>query len=203
MPRLRVPAKSAGGLTLLTLLILPIAAAAHTGQDALSGFAAGFGHPFAGLDHLLAMLGVGLWAMQMQPVRGDRRAVWLLPLGFVLPMGAGFGIALAGLPVQGIEQGIALSVLALGLALALSLRPPLPLAWTAVSLFALCHGHAHGTELPQSDLAAGYAAGMLFATGLLHLAGIAAAFAARRLAIPLALRAAGMAIALAGAVLVF
>lgn len=203
MPRLRVPAKGAGGLTLLTALILPFAAAAHTGHGGLSGFAAGFSHPFAGLDHLLAMLGVGLWAMQMQAAKPGNRAAWLLPLGFVLPMAAGFGIALAGLPVPGIEQGIALSVLALGLAVALSLRPPVPLALIAVGLFALCHGHAHGTELPQADLAAGYAAGMLLATGLLHLGGIAVAFAARRLAMPLAMRAAGAVIALAGAVLVF
>lgn len=203
MPRLRVPAKGAGGLPFLAALILPFAAAAHTGHGDPSGFLAGFGHPFAGLDHLLAMLGVGLWAMQMQAAGPRSRAVWLLPLGFVLPMAAGFGIALLGLPVPGIEQGIALSVLALGLAVALSLRPPMPLALTAVGLFALCHGHAHGSELPEAGLAVGYAAGMLLATGLLHLAGIAAALAANRQAWPLATRAAGAAIALAGAALVF
>lgn len=179
---------------LLASLALP--AAAHPGHDA-GGFATGFAHPFGGFDHLLAMLAVGLWAAQYAARSDNRISLWLLPAAFVLPMGAGFLLALNGLVLPGVETGIALSVLLLGLAVAFAVRPPLAAAMAVTAIFALFHGHAHGAEMGAA--AAGvYAAGMLLATALLHGLGLVAAQLAQRVAVPVLTRAAGAAVAVTG-----
>lgn len=164
------------------------AAFAHIGNHA-DGFTHGFTHPFGGLDHLLAMVAVGLWALQQ-----GGRALYALPVTFMTSMALGFGLGLGGIDLPYTETGIALSVLALGLAIALSLKPGLALALPITALFALCHGYAHGAEMPEGAPVLLYAAGMLLGTGLLHGAGL---LAARYAKLPL-LRAAGAATAAAG-----
>lgn len=189
--------------------ILPAAAAmlfagpalAHTGVDSGAGFTTGFAHPFGGLDHLLAMIAVGFWASQYAARAENKRALWLLPAAFVLPMALGFGLGFAGVALPGVEAGIALSVLVLGLAVALALRPPLAAAMAVTALFALFHGHAHGSELPHPEMAATYAAGMVLATALLHAAGLMAAQLSQRVSLPVLTRAGGAAVALAGVVI--
>ena len=152
----------------LALLLTAGTAAAHPGHDA-SGFFSGVAHPLGGTDHLLAMLAVGLHA-----ARQAGRARWALPAGFMLAMlaGASLGAVLApaGLTPPGLEQGIAASVLVMGLLIA-SLTPlPLALTLPLVGAFALTHGFAHGAEMGAGSLFA-YAAGFTLATGLLHGAG--------------------------------
>lgn len=185
----------------LILVLAAGAAFAHPGhpggEPAALGFAGGFTHPFGGLDHLLAMVAVGLWAIQ----HGSRRALWLLPLSFVLPMAGGFLLALAGIALPGVEAGIALSVLILGLLVAFAVRPPLAAAMAVTAVFALLHGHAHGTEMGDASHALLYAGGMVLATALLHAAGLAAARLAQQVALPALTRAAGAAVALAGIVI--
>lgn len=190
---------------LLASLALPaLAHPGHPGGDAHdAGFAAGFVHPFGGFDHLLAMLAVGLWAIQ-QSVAQPRAGQWMvlaqLPAAFVLPMGAGFMLALSGVSLPGVETAIALSVLILGLLVAFAVRPPLAAALGVTALFALFHGHAHGTEMGDGT-AVTYAAGMLLATALLHGLGLAGARLAQQLTVPVLTRAAGAAVALAGVVI--
>lgn len=182
------------------LALLAAPALAHTGVDAHAGFASGFGHPFGGLDHLLAMVAVGLWAIQLNQ-NGSRHGLWLLPLSFVAPMALGFLSGYAGLPLPGVELGIALSVLALGLVVAFAARPPLAVAMLFCAVAAIFHGHAHGAEMPADGIAAAYAGGMVLATALLHGAGIAAARLAQRVSLPVLTRAAGAAVAVCGVVI--
>jgi urease accessory protein len=176
-------------------------ALAHTGVDSGTGFGTGFAHPFGGFDHLFAMVAVGLWATQYAARADSKISLWLLPAAFVLPMAAGFGLGFGGVAFPGVETGIALSVLVLGLAVAFALRPPLVAAMAVTALFALFHGHAHGNELPHPDMAAGYAAGMVLATALLHGLGVVGGQLARRINLPMLTRAAGAAVALAGVVI--
>lgn len=145
-------------------------AAAHTLGAEGGGFAAGLSHPVGGLDHLLAMVAVGLWAAQT-----GGRAVWTVPAAFMAAMVAGGGIGLLGLGLPGVELGILASLLALGGLVALKVRPPVGVGSAVVAAFALFHGHAHGAEMPEAAAPELYAAGFLVATGILHLAGIAAA----------------------------
>lgn len=190
-------------LPALVLASIAVPALAHPGHaDAAptaSGFVTGFAHPFGGLDHLLAMLAVGIWAVQ-QSVR-QPRALWLLPASFVLAMTAGFGFGLGGIALPGVETGIALSVLLLGLVVAFALSLPLVAATAVTVLFALFHGHAHAAEIGDASQMLTYAAGMLLATALLHGAGLAAARLALRLNLGMATRAAGAAVALVGLVI--
>lgn len=183
---------------LLASLALP--ALAHPGHSDDAGFATGFTHPFGGFDHLLAMLAVGLWAVQFAARSGNRAALWLLPAAFVLPMGAGFLLALNGIVLPGVETGIALSVLILGLAVAFAARPPLAVAMAVTALFALFHGHAHGAEMGEGAATA-YAVGMLLATALLHGFGLVGARLAQQVSVPMLTRAAGAAVAVAGVVI--
>ncbi|WP_374302125.1 HupE/UreJ family protein [Ferrovibrio sp.] len=189
-------------LTMSAMLVLAAGTAfAHPGhpggEPAALGFAGGFVHPLGGLDHLLAMVAVGLWAIQ----HGGRRALWLLPLSFVLPMAGGFALALAGIGLPGVEAGIALSVLVLGLLVAFAVRPPLPAAMAVTAAFALLHGHAHGSEMGDASHALLYAGGMVLATALLHAGGLVAARLAQQVALPMLTRAAGAAVAVAGIVI--
>jgi urease accessory protein len=165
-------------------------ALAHTGHDhtMLEGFGAGFAHPFGGVDHLLAMIAVGVWAAQQ-----GGRAVWLVPLAFVATMTVGGALGFAGIGIGGAESVIVASVLVLGAVVAAAVKPPLWIAMPLVGAFALFHGLAHGAELPEAADKVGYAAGFVAATALLHAAGIALAFALRPGTPSLALRAAGVA----------
>jgi urease accessory protein len=178
-------------LTTIFLLAASGAAFAHPGHD-VSGLAAGLMHPFTGLDHLLAMVAVGLWAAQ-----GGGRKIWLLPAAFMTMLVAGAGLAMLWQALPLVEAGIATSVLALGLIVALSAQLPVTLSIAITALFGLLHGYAHGIELPESAAPLDYAAGFLIATASLHLAGIAVSVATQR-RYALLSRILGSAIALAG-----
>jgi urease accessory protein len=179
-------------VAILALSSLPGLALAHPGHEH-SGLVAGLGHPLLGLDHLLAMLAVGLWAAQQQG-----RTRWALPLTFVASMLGGGLLGFAGVQLPLMETGIAASVLALGLLVALAVRPPLPLAIAFTALFALAHGVAHGLELPDLASPATYALGFVLATALLHGAGFALVHWLPRAAAPL-VRIAGAGAAVSGA----
>ena len=179
----------------LALVVLAIAspAQAHIIDAGGAGWAQGFSHPFSGLDHILAMVAVGVWAAQT-----GRPAMWVLPVAFPLAMTGGGLLGVAGLPVPGIEAGIAASVLGLGLLVVFKARPPLALSVALVALFALFHGHAHGTELPQAASPLLYGLGFIVATGILHLIGLGIGHVMRLPAGMTALRVGGGAIAAAG-----
>ncbi len=159
---------SAATLGVVASLFVPFAAAHHLGAHG-AGFASGVAHPLAGLDHMLAMIAVGLWAVQL-----GGRAYWSVPLAFVGMMVLGAVVAAAGLTLPAVESGIAASVLILGLLIAFSARMAIPLGMVLVGVFALFHGHAHGTELPQAASAVSYGLGMLLATLSLHATGLGA-----------------------------
>jgi urease accessory protein len=132
------------------------------------GFLSGLMHPVGGLDHVAAMVAVGLWGAFL-----GRPAVWLLPVVFPLVMAIGGALGVAGVPIPFVEPGIALSSVVIGLAIASGWKAPLALAAVVVGVFAVFHGHAHGTELPGAQSPTGYAMGFVISTGALHLAGIA------------------------------
>jgi urease accessory protein len=142
-------------------------AQAHTGVGDTSGFAHGFMHPIGGLDHILAMVMVGVFAAQL-----GGRAVWLVPASFVTVMALGGALGLAGVAVPSIELGIGLSVVVLGAAVAFHLRAAVPIAMALVGFFAVFHGYAHGAEMPEDAGGLAYGAGFVTATALLHAAGI-------------------------------
>lgn len=163
-------------LILLVLMLAVPAAWAH-GQGAHTHDAAliaGLLHPFSGLDHLLAMVAVGLWA-----TRQGGRAPWILPASFASAMAVGVALGMAGMVFIGTEVGIAFSVLALGALVAMRRQMPLPLAAALTALFALFHGAAHGLEMPLAASPLGYALGMLAATASLHMLGVLAGMKAR------------------------
>jgi len=151
----------------VALLLAALPALAHVQEGQAAGFLTGLAHPVSGLDHVLAMVAVGLWGAQL-----GLPAIWLLPVTFPLVMAFGGFLGLVGIPLPGVETGVALSALALGLAVATSWRPPLAIAALMVAAFAVFHGHAHGTELPAGQSGLTYSIGFVMATGLLHLAGI-------------------------------
>jgi urease accessory protein len=170
-------------------------AAAHTGHDLAGGFAGGFLHPLLGPDHVVAMIAVGLWGAFL-----GAPAIFILPIVFPLVMALGGALGILGLPLPGVEIGIAASALVLGLMVALAARPHLAIAAILVGLFAIFHGYAHGAELPDGADAVAYSIGFVIATGLLHLAGIAFGYLAQWPRGRIAVRAAGSAIAVAGLV---
>jgi len=181
-------------LPLLAVLSLaPALAHAHTGVGDTHGFAHGFGHPLLGLDHLLAMIAVGLWAAQI-----GGRALWAVPLTFVSMMTLGGALGITGVPMPFVEQGIATSVLLLGLLIALAVRLPLVFSVPLVALFAICHGHAHGAEMPENASGLAYAAGFVIATAILHGIGIGLGMLIQRTTAAPLIRFAGAAIAVAG-----
>ena len=140
---------------------------AHPGHNT-HGFAAGVTHPVSGLDHLLAMFAVGLWASR---IAGTRK--WLLPLMFVSGMILGMVLGVLTVPVPSVELGIAGSVIAFGLLIAVGRDVPFGVAMGLTVLFALFHGHAHGAEMPENSSALSYGLGMILVTTLLHVSGIA------------------------------
>lgn len=142
-------------------------ASAHVGVGSTGGFAHGFWHPIGGLDHILAMVMVGLFAAQL-----GGRALWLVPAAFVGVMAvAGLG-GFAGIPVPFVELGISLSIVVLGAAVGLGLRTLVASAMGLVGFFALFHGYAHGAEMPDSVAGLAYGAGFVAATALLYIAGL-------------------------------
>jgi urease accessory protein len=177
--------------TVLCIAALP--ALAHTG-DGTGGLAAGFGHPISGLDHILAMVAVGLWGAIL-----GAPALWLLPVAFPVAMAVAGALGVMAVPLPFVEQGIAISSIVLGGMVLFAQRPPLGLALAIVAAFAVFHGHAHGTELPEAANPAAYAVGFVVATGLLHLLGIGIGSVTRWPAGMVAVRAGGAVIALGGA----
>ena len=152
-------------------ILTPPVVFAHTGVGHTSGFVHGFGHPISGLDHVLAMVMVGVFAWQL-----GGRALWLVPTTFVAVMAIGGALGLAGIGVPFVEIGIAVSVVVFGAVVAFDLKAPTVAAIGVVGLFAVFHGHAHGAEIPEDAGGVAYAAGFMIATALLHLAGISAGF---------------------------
>lgn len=155
-------------LLALVLMFAVSPALAHVGAGGGGGFHAGFLHPLSGLDHMVAMVSVGLWGAQL-----GMPAIWVLPVAFPTVMAIGGFLGLIGLPLPGVEIGIALSALVLGVMVAAAARPPLWVAAIVVGIFAIFHGHAHGTELPPGQDGLSFSLGFVIATGLLHAAGIA------------------------------
>ena len=174
-------------------VLLPTFAHAHVGLGEAGGFLHGLTHPASGLDHVLAMLAVGLWAAQT-----GGRSIWAVPSTFVGVMALGGALPVLGISLPFVEQGIVLSVLLLGVLIAASVRLPLWLGSGMVGLFALWHGHAHGAEMPALASGIGYALGFMLATALLHVIGIAFGLGMQRWAREHVIRAAGASIALCG-----
>lgn len=177
----------------LWLLVLSPSAQAHIGSSEARGFTSGFGHPWSGLDHVVAMIAVGLWGAQL-----GAPAIWLLPVAFPMVMACGGFLGLIGIPLPGTEIGIALSALLLGAMVCCEVRPGLYRAVTLVGIFGLFHGHAHGTELPPGENGLLYSMGFVIATGTLHAIGISIGLVHRWPAGRMVLRGAGAVISLAG-----
>lgn len=158
------------------LILLPTAAFAHTGHGDTAGFIHGFLHPVGGLDHVLAMVAVGVFAYVL-----GGRALWLVPLSFVAMMAVGFMLGVGQIDVPFVELGIALSSVVIGGVAALGRPVPVVAASALVGVFAIFHGHAHGAEMPVNASGLEYAAGFIVATGMLHAAGIGAAMSVAKL----------------------
>jgi urease accessory protein len=182
-------------LTFLFLCSLPITAFAHSRGGEGAGFLSGLYHTVSGMDHVVAMVAVGLWGGQL-----GAPAIWLLPVTFPMVMAFGGMLGLMGLRLRGVEVGIALSALALGFMVLREAKPPLWVAAVLVGFFAIFHGHAHGTELPRGADAILYSIGFVIATGCLHATGIGIGLVHRWPAGRIALRAAGGLILAAGMV---
>ena len=156
-------------------------------------FMGGFSHPLSGLDHILAMVAVGLWAAQL-----GGRALYLVPAAFVSVMTLGGALGMAGVPLPMVETGILVSMLVLGLLIAAAIRLPAMAGMAVVGLFALFHGYAHGTELPAAASGLTYAMGFIVATICLHAVGIGLGLLAQKKLPAPAIRWAGAAIVAAG-----
>jgi urease accessory protein len=150
-------------------------AEAHVIQEGAGGFGSGFEHPLTGADHFMAMFAVGLWGAQM-----GGRQVWTLPVTFPFIMVLGGVAGMLGVPFPGVEIGIALSIIALGAAIAFAWHPSEWMALLLISVFAICHGYAHGAELPNAADPADFAVGFVIATGLIHILGIGVGLALSR-----------------------
>ncbi len=171
---------------------------AHLNPAEHGSFAAGFSHPLFGLDHILVMIAVGLWAAQI-----GGRALWVVPTAFVSMMAVGFALAVAGVGLPFVEPAILASVVALGLLVAMAVRLDIAASAAIVGVFALFHGHAHGGELGSAGALA-FSVGFILATAALHVAGIGLGIALQRLSgSGLLARILGGVTALAGAALIF
>jgi urease accessory protein len=179
------------------LIVLSLASPvwAHAQKGQAAGFLTGMHHPISGLDHVLAMVAVGLWGAQL-----GAPAIWLLPVTFPMVMAFGGFLGLLGVPIPGVELGIALSAILLGSMVATEAHPPLWLAATLVGFFAIFHGHAHGTELPAGENGLLYSVGFVIVTGCLHATGISIGLIHRWRSGRIALRVAGATVAAAGLV---
>jgi urease accessory protein len=152
---------------LAVLFLFSSTAFAHPQSGVSVGFKSGFLHPLSGLDHILAMVSVGIWGAQL-----GKPAIWLLPVTFPMVMAFGGVLGVSGVPLPGVEVGVALSALILGLMIALSARPPLWFAAVIVGIFAVFHGYAHGKELPHAAQPLAFGMAFVLATGMLHVFGI-------------------------------
>ena len=175
------------------LLIFAGVSNAHEGAGIAGGFISGLLHPVLGWDHVVAMVAVGLWGAFL-----GRPAIWILPVVFPLVMAFGGALGVIGVPIPAVETGIALSAVVLGAMVVFAARPPIWVAAVIVGAFAIFHGHAHGTELPNAANPLAYSLGFVIATGLLHMAGIAFGLLTRWPAGTIAVKAGGGLIALAG-----
>ena len=174
----------------LALALIPTLAHAHPGHGAeIGGIGWGLAHPFTGLDHILAMIAVGLWAVQL-----GKRALWLLPVCFVSAMAAGAALGMGGVRLPFVEPAILAGVIGLGALVAFAARMPLAAGAALVSVAALFHGQAHGSEMPANASGLLTAAGFIIATAVLHAIGIAGGLTLQRVAQNRAIRAAGAAI---------
>ncbi len=173
-----------------------LAHASH--PDTAAGLLSGLSHPVSGPDHVIAMIAVGLWGAQL-----GKPAVWVLPVAFPIAMALGGMMGLLGVPLPGVEIGIAASAIVLGIMVLAAARPPLWVAGVIVGVFALFHGHAHGTELPEGANGTLYSIGFVIATGLLHAVGIAIGLIHRWDWGRPALRTAGALVAAGGAVFLY
>jgi urease accessory protein len=186
------------GLRIVLLALVLMAwqgnAEAHIVAGEATGFFSGVLHPISGLDHILAMISVGVWGAQL-----GAPAIWILPVNFPVMMAFGGLLGFLGVALPAAEIGIALSVVVLGAAVMLEARPPLPVVMAIVAFFAIFHGYAHGTELPRGENALLYSLGFVVATGSLHLVGITIGLIHRWRWGERALRIAGSAVSLAGA----
>lgn len=182
----------------LLVFLLPMTASAHSGTGNVGGLVSGFTHPISGLDHIVAMVAVGLWGAFL-----GGRAMWLLPVIFPVVMAFGGALGVLGVPLPSVETGIALSGVILGLMVTFAAKPPLWVAAVIVGFFAVFHGHAHGTELPSAANPITFAIGFVTSTGLLHLGGIALGALVRWPWGRITVRVSGAAIALIGSAFLF
>jgi urease accessory protein len=166
----RLPCFVAAGM-----LLFPSLASAHPGHGPAIGWEHGLAHPFTGLDHICAMVGVGLWAAQ----RGGR-ALWAMPLSFLTVMLAGGAVGMTHVSLPFDEIGIVASVLILGVLLAFAVRLPWLLALLALGTFGFFHGFAHGAEMPQNVSGFAYGFGFVVATACLHACGIGLGLLAKK-----------------------
>jgi urease accessory protein len=178
---------------LFTFLLYAQAVQAHARKGEAVGFLSGLKHPISGLDHVVAMIAVGLWGAQL-----GAPAIWVLPVAFPMVMAMGGMLGLLGVPLPAMEIGIATSAILLGAAVMMELRPPLALAALLVGFFAIFHGYAHGSELPAGQSGLLYSIGFVMATGCLHAIGICIGLVHRWIWGQRSVRVAGAAIALTG-----
>jgi len=176
--------RSVSAVAFFATVFFARAALAHDGQA--GGFLTGLSHPVSGLDHIAAMIAVGLWGSQLR-----KPAVWVLPVAFPLVMALGAFMALVGLGIPGVEIGIALSAVVLGAMVLMEVTPPLAVSVLFVSVFAVFHGQAHGTELPANQNSLVYSVGFVVSTGLLHATGIGIGAVHSRTGGPVVVRALG------------
>jgi len=182
-------------LRALRMLVVfwPVAAWAHVESGQAGGFLSGLSHPVSGLDHVIAMIAVGLWGAQL-----GMPALWVLPVSFPMMMAFGGMLGLMGASLPGVEIGIALSAVVLGALVFGRVRLPMAATVTVVAFFAVFHGHAHGTELQAGQNAMLYSLGFVIATGLLHAIGITIGMIQRWHLGSLTLRSAGALVMAAG-----
>jgi len=180
-------------MLLITVLLCAQSVQAHVNKREGVSFLSGLEHPLTGLDHVVAMIAVGLWGAQL-----GAPAIWVLPVAFPMVMALGGMLGLLGVPLPGMEIGIAASAMLLGAAVMTELRPPLALAAALVAFFAIFHGYAHGSELPAGESGLLYSLGFVMATGCLHGVGITIGVVHRWKWGQRALRVAGAVIAVAG-----
>lgn len=184
------------GLLVAASILASGSVLAHPGHEHASSFMTGFAHPMGGLDHLLAMVAIGLWAASI-----GGRALWAIPAAFVVTMLLGGGLAVAGLNVPFVEQGILLSVIVLGVLVLFAKRLPTLVCAAIAGGFALFHGAAHGMEMPLSANGLQYALGFALATAGLHAVGLGFGQLMTKIGTPLVTRISGSVIATAGLVL--
>jgi urease accessory protein len=199
MTRQTIAARTrATAMTAMMVLASAATLSAHEQQGQAQGFLTGLRHPISGWDHVLAMIAVGLWGAQL-----GAPALWLLPITFPMMMAAGGFIGLVGIRLPGVEIGVALSALLLGLAVATEAKPKMASCMALVAMFAIFHGHAHGTELPPGQNGLMYSIGFVTATGCLHAIGIAIGLVHKWPVGRMALRATGAMVAAAGVAFVW